>query len=127
VTQISTRIILVVRVIWQIAASEQQDGVGREVYLPQCRKRVVAAIFVAAKSGASMQKLSLVVLIFLIIALGAWVVVDAFYWGSTENFNLFPHPRYFVLAIIGIATVAVLAFLIFICGKILSKKTRRSG
>ncbi len=74
-----------------------------------------------------MQKLSLVVLLFLIIALGAWVVVDALYWGSTEHFNLFPHPRYFVLATIGLATVGALSLLIFIFGKILSRKTRRSG
>ena len=74
-----------------------------------------------------MQKLLLVVLLFIIIALGVWVVADALYWGSTDRFSPFPHPRYFVLATIGIATVAALAFLIFIFGKILSKKTRRSG
>ncbi len=74
-----------------------------------------------------MHKLSLVLLLFLVFALGAWVVVDALYWGSTENFNLFPHPRYFVLATIGIAMVAALSLLIFIFGKIFSRKTRRPG
>jgi len=74
-----------------------------------------------------MRKLSLVVLIFLLIALMIWVVVDALYWGSAGHASLFPNPMYFGLVTIGIATVAALSFLIFILGKVLSRKKRRSG
>ena len=70
-----------------------------------------------------MQK---VIFLLLVFALAAWVVADALYWGSSGHPSLLPHSMYFVLAIIGIAVAFALWGLIYVLGKIASRKTRKS-
>ena len=71
-----------------------------------------------------MQK---IIFLLLLIALVAWVVADALYWGSSGHPSLFPDTRYFVLVTIGIAVAAALWGLIHVLSKIVSRRTRRSG
>jgi hypothetical protein len=70
-----------------------------------------------------MQKM---IFLLLVIALAAWVLADAFYWGSSGHPSLFPHSRYFVLITIGIAVAAALWGLAYVVGKIVSRKTHKS-
>jgi len=63
-----------------------------------------------------------VLLIILILAMDAWIVVDALYWGSSDFPSLFPHSRYVVLAAIGTALALVLWVLIYAIARIFSKK-----
>jgi hypothetical protein len=76
------------------------------------------------RRGGIMQK---VIFVLLVVALAAWVVADALYWGSPGYPRLFPHPRYFLLVTIGIAVAAALWGLIYVLGKIVSGRTRKSG
>jgi len=70
-----------------------------------------------------MQKMTFLLLV---IALAAWVLADAFYWGSSGYPSLFPHPRYLVLVTIGIAVAVALWVLAYVVGKIVSRKTHKS-
>jgi hypothetical protein len=74
--------------------------------------------------GRIMQKM---IFLLLVIALAAWVVADALYWGSSGHPSLFPNPRYIALVAIGIAVAGTLWGLIYILGKIVSRRTRKSG
>ena len=71
-----------------------------------------------------MQK---VMFLLLVLALAAWVVADALYWGLSDHPGLLPHPRYFFLVTIGSGVAVALWVLIYVLGKIASRKGRKSG